>query len=265
MVDPRKNLRGRRRASSDIPLSGSRKLDRHSEVPLYYQLAAALKDKLDTGSWKAGSRFPTEREIGEEFGVSRAVIRPALNLLVGDGAIVRKQGSGAFVTAPRVNFPIFGLSKALVDPPTGFSLNILAAQEELSEPAVAQFLAIKPGTRIVHVSVLMRLEQRPICFMESYSSAALAPHLLATARALWRGDPPPDDDQLELTRVKASIELTFFGPWAGPLLDASPGDPALIGRLVQFAKPQSSKNERPLEFAYLVYRTDIVQLEVELD
>jgi GntR family transcriptional regulator len=265
MSDPRKKRRrGRPLASADVSISGSRRLDRNSPVPLYYQLAAALKDKLDSGNWQPESRFPTEREIAEEFGVSRTVIRPALNLLVGDGAIIRRRGSGAFVTAPRLEFPTVGLTKALADPPKDLDLTILAAYEGSPEPAVARYLKIeRSGTTIVHVSALMHFEGRPICFMESYSSSALAPGLLESIAAAEREADPPYPADLELTRSTASIELTFFGPWAGPQLEASPGDPALIARLVQYAKMDHDEEERPLEFAYQVFRTDITQLMVE--
>ena len=85
---------GRPKRSSDIPLAGSRRLDRTSDVPLYFQLAAALKVMLEVEDWESGARFASEREIEEEFGVSRAVIRPALDLLVGDGAIFQPFGDG---------------------------------------------------------------------------------------------------------------------------------------------------------------------------
>jgi GntR family transcriptional regulator len=77
------------------------RLDRSSDVPLYFQLAAALKAMLEVEAWEPGARFATEREIEEEFNVSRAVIRPALDLLVDDGAIIRVRGSGAFVAPSR--------------------------------------------------------------------------------------------------------------------------------------------------------------------
>jgi GntR family transcriptional regulator len=84
--------RGRPRQKSEVPLAGSGRLDRTSEVPLYVQLGAQLNAMLEAGAWEPGARFASEREIEEEFEVSRAVIRPALELLVGDGAIRRVKG-----------------------------------------------------------------------------------------------------------------------------------------------------------------------------
>jgi hypothetical protein len=91
-----------RRESKPLPVvspAASRLLDRSSDVPLYFQLAAALKAMLERDAREGGVHFPSEREIEEEFKVSSAVIRPALELLVADGAIVRVKGSRAFVGA----------------------------------------------------------------------------------------------------------------------------------------------------------------------
>src|SRR5215510_8499282 len=106
MVNPDKSGGGGRRRTSDVPLTGNAELNRRSFVPLYFQLAEALKKMLETGAWQQRARFPSEREIAEEFGVSRTVIRPALDLLVGDGAIVRTRGSGTFVAPPKREIPV---------------------------------------------------------------------------------------------------------------------------------------------------------------
>ncbi len=69
MAKPSKPARGRPKQSSEVPLAESRRLDRSSEVPLYFQLAAALKAMLEVGAWEPGARFASERELEEEFNV----------------------------------------------------------------------------------------------------------------------------------------------------------------------------------------------------
>jgi GntR family transcriptional repressor for pyruvate dehydrogenase complex len=48
---------------------------------------------------KAGDRLPSERELGEQFGVSRTVVREAVRALVAKGVIEVRSGSGLRVTA----------------------------------------------------------------------------------------------------------------------------------------------------------------------
>ena len=125
-------------------LTGSAELNRNSFVPLYFQLAEALKKMLETGAWREGARFPSEHEIAREFDVSRTVIRPALDLLVGDGAIVRIRGSGTFVAPPKRELPVLGLVKALAERPDGLTLAVLTASGESPGSAVRHLLDLEP-------------------------------------------------------------------------------------------------------------------------
>src|SRR3954468_9487487 len=143
MAKPTQSGPGRPKRSSDIPLAGSRRLDRNSDVPLYFQLAAALKVMLEVGAWESGARFASERELEEEFGVSRAVIRPALDLLVGDGAIFRIKGSGAFVAPPRREVRVVGLVGLWSGPQGERTVNVLSARKHQPDRTVSHFLEIE--------------------------------------------------------------------------------------------------------------------------
>jgi len=50
---------------------------RDSPFTLSYQLRQILEDKISSGKYKPGDPFPTEREIAEQFGVSRITVREA--------------------------------------------------------------------------------------------------------------------------------------------------------------------------------------------
>lgn len=265
MAKPAKPVRGRPKQSSDVPLAGSRRLDRSSDVPLYFQLAAALKVMLEVGTWQPGARFASEREIEEEFGVSRAVIRPALNLLVGDGAIVRVKGSGAFVAPPRREVQATGLVKLSFECNDPQAIVVLSARKRLPDRTVSHFLEIEDRrTPIAHVTAVVDVGKSSVCLVDSYSSVALVPWVLPAAHALEAGGRPIKPNSLDLTRATVSVEHTFFGEWGSSQVGASAGDPALMGRFVQFGRANGSKRERPLEFARLVYRADSAQLTFEL-
>jgi DNA-binding GntR family transcriptional regulator len=261
MVKPTQSGPGRPKRSSDIPLSGSRRLDRNSDVPLYFQLAAALKVMLEVGAWESGARFASEREIEEEFGVSRAVIRPALDLLVGDGAIFRVKGSGAFVAPPRQEIEVAGLVRLWLEQRHDRQVAVQAAREVLPDPTVSRFLAIEGEDHpIAHVTAVVDIGEPSVCLVDSYSPIAHMPWFLPTAQALKAGEEPPPPSELELTRATISVEHTFFGEWGSSRVGAAAGEPALMGRFVQFGCTNGSEREHPLEFARLIYRADSAQL-----
>jgi GntR family transcriptional regulator len=241
-------------------------LDRDSEVPLYFQLAAALKVMLEVGTWEAGTRLASERELEEKFDVSRAVIRPALDLLVGDGAIIRIKGSGAFVAPPRREVRVAGLVKLSIEN-CDRPVTVLGARERQPDHTVAPFLGLAEDDRstpLAHIIAVVDLGPPLVVLVDSVVNMADVPWLLPTAQALKARKRPPARGSLELTRATVAIEHTFFGEWGSSQVGATAGDPALMGRFIQFARTRESDQEHPVEFARLIYRTDCTQLAFEL-
>jgi DNA-binding FadR family transcriptional regulator len=61
-------------------------------------LRQALTENLQNGTWAPGTRLPTERQLSEEYGIGRAVVRRVLGHLRKQGMITQTVGSGTFVT-----------------------------------------------------------------------------------------------------------------------------------------------------------------------
>lgn len=70
------------------------------------QRFASVRDdlvaRMHDGTIKPGQRFPAERRLCEELGVSRATLRAALDLLEADGLVDRRHGSGTYACEPRI-------------------------------------------------------------------------------------------------------------------------------------------------------------------
>jgi len=63
------------------------------------QVDEILLGRIRSGVYAPGSRIPSESELSEEMGVSRATIRTTLAKLATSGLIIRKQGDGTYVNA----------------------------------------------------------------------------------------------------------------------------------------------------------------------
>jgi GntR family transcriptional repressor for pyruvate dehydrogenase complex len=72
---------------------------RFQRVKLRDQVAEHLLDLIVSGDYTVGDRLPPERVLVEELGVSRTVVREALNLLESRGLIQVEHGRGAVVAA----------------------------------------------------------------------------------------------------------------------------------------------------------------------
>ena len=69
---------------------------------LYGQIVNDIMHNITSGVWPVGYVIPTEAELQEQYGVSRATVRTAILKLVNQGYLVRRKGSGTYVTRPRI-------------------------------------------------------------------------------------------------------------------------------------------------------------------
>ena len=63
----------------------------------YKEIAQDLRDKIVNGIYKVNEQLPFEREMSINYDVSRITIRKAVDLLVAEGLIIKRRGSGTFV------------------------------------------------------------------------------------------------------------------------------------------------------------------------
>ena len=73
-------------------------LDRHSVVPLYFQIQQHLLQDIRSGRLKAGKPLPSEEVISKRLRVSRMTARQALKSLCSLGVAYSQRGKGTFVS-----------------------------------------------------------------------------------------------------------------------------------------------------------------------
>jgi len=64
--------------------------------PLYKQVYDTLIVRLSDGYWKPGAALPSEFSLADELGVSQGTVRKALNQLVAENILIRRQGKGTY-------------------------------------------------------------------------------------------------------------------------------------------------------------------------
>lgn len=88
-------------------------IDRNSAIPLYYQLKQHFKGQIETGELSVGDQLPTEAELCDRLGISRAPVRQAMADLAREGLIYRRAGAGSFV-APQASAALISRSELRV-------------------------------------------------------------------------------------------------------------------------------------------------------
>jgi GntR family transcriptional regulator len=130
-----------------------------SPVPLYFQVANVVQARIFAGTLQAGAPIGTEKELAEEFGVSRITVRKALEVLRADGLLKIERGRGSFVAeSPRPVAPT-ALHLFLDDViARGETLEVVREEQTdvAATLAVAQALKVRAGTKVVRVRQHMR-------------------------------------------------------------------------------------------------------------
>ncbi len=74
-----------------------------SRAPLYVQVAAVMRQRIDSGQWAEGDKISTLEELEKEFAVARVTIRRGIELLRNEGLLDAQQGRGTFVSGKSKN------------------------------------------------------------------------------------------------------------------------------------------------------------------
>lgn len=134
-------------------------------IPLYRRIHDDLLTKIEAGAFHAGDRLPSEAELAREYNVSRITSRQALDLLCSEGLLIRRQGMGSFVTAPKVSQPLVRLTDFVEDmAQAGLKAEsrVLHFGEEKAGPDIAAQLDLAASSRVFRLDRLRLADSSPI-------------------------------------------------------------------------------------------------------
>lgn len=81
-------------------------IDKNSQIPLHTQLAALLKAQIAAGVFAPNTSLPSEREMCEQYNISRTTVREALHKIEREGLIQKFANKGIYVTEPQQKLAI---------------------------------------------------------------------------------------------------------------------------------------------------------------
>ncbi|MEU9709777.1 substrate-binding domain-containing protein [Streptomyces sp. NPDC047967] len=123
---------------------GSRPIRDTAAHNLKFQaLAADLRRGILAGAWPTGAKLPTESGLAQETGLSLTTVRRAFDLLVEEGLVVRRQGSGSFVASPPRRSPVTRSTVGVLVPDTKlyYPRVLQGVEESLSAAGVGLHLS----------------------------------------------------------------------------------------------------------------------------
>jgi GntR family transcriptional regulator len=234
-------------------------LDEQGRAPLYQQLQRALRDAINKQVLASDEALPPERDLAEEFQISRITVRKAIDGLVNEGLLSRRHGAGTFVTA-RVEKSFSKLSS--------FSEDMLSRgrtphSDWLSRsagavtPEESMTLGLSPGTPVYRFNRIRYADGSPMALEYSTVPAFCLPSAEAVENSLY--------DALEKhgarpARALQRLRAVLFTAEQAKLIGVADKAAGLLIERRGFLK-----DGRPVEFTQSYYRGDAYDFVAELN
>ena len=242
-----------------------RQIDRSSPIPLYYQLQEILKQEIDNERWKPGELLPSEAEMNAMFGVSRTVIRQALDVLEGDGQVYRVKGKGTIVAEPKFRYEAVGAAVAWgrTNEASPRVCSVISEQWVPVGGHVGRLLEVHASETVLELTFVQCSQRTPASLTQMFLRAEATPALARVELPLLsKGGPEAlvqlhDRFDLRIGESKVSIEATRANRFEAECLDISEATPVfLVGSL------EVGEDGRPVAFSRTVVRSDQFRFDV---
>ncbi len=208
------------------------KIDKDSPLPLYSQLREGLLALLRDGGFQEGDSFPTERELGQKYQVSRITVRRALDELVREGYLIARQGKGTFVAKPKISrhMPqMKSFSQEMADQGQRPGSRLLSLGHQRVSERIAAALSVPEDSWVWVVERVRLANDEPICVSLAYlnlpPTITLTPAELEQETSLWR---VLENKGVRFAYRDENIQAIAAGAREAELLQIEPGAPLLF-------------------------------------
>ncbi|MHC1695992.1 MAG: GntR family transcriptional regulator [Eubacteriales bacterium] len=240
------------------------KLDKNTPLPMYYQIESYLSDNIANGQIAVGDCLPPETKLMEMFGVSRSVVRQAINELVVKDMVQREKGRGTFVKQPKIKDLSFQILDSFHDemvkkghvPRT----KVLDFKRVSPLPEVNEKLGLSSDEPLLYLRRLRFVDDEPVLYFETYLPYERYAGLLEedlerhSLYALLE-----EKYSSRVNRVIRRIEVANASKLEAGLLGIKKGDAIFLVSFIGF-----HSESIPTEYSVTRYRGDNNEFVVEL-
>ncbi|GAA1550045.1 GntR family transcriptional regulator [Kribbella hippodromi] len=228
--------------------------------PAYLQIADDLRSQILEGALQADDKLPSEPALMDDYGVSRIVVRQALDVLRAEGLIVKQQGRGSFVRAlvpptKRV------LGHLYNERPEGSPFAAVTSaggqrpewdyqsRKTAASKVIADRLGIAPGDPVMRTSYRFLADDEPVMLSTSFEPLAITggTSIEQPESGTVTGVVPRFDQiGLHITHVKEDVNGRAARPYEAETLQVPQGVPVLVIERTYYVEDQ------PVETADIV-------------
>ena len=239
-------------------------LQNDSVIPLYHQLKERLKHSIDQGEWLPGDQIPSENQLMNEYNVSRNTAKKAIEELVQNGLVYRKQGKGTFVAKPKLQQSLMGLysfSKVFKEKGLTPKDILIDIREVRPTPEIIQELQIRNDDTVIEMKRLRCVEENPYILESSFFPKRVVPDMsmLNKVGQISLYDFLEQEFNIIIKRAIEAFEPVLINSDESEYLQTEEGKPALL-----LERTAYDTNGVPVEFCRSIVRGDRCRFYTEL-
>lgn len=247
------------KVEDDGPILGN-----DTRVPLYQQIYVILRNKIQSGEWAEGEMIAGEKELCEEFGVSRITARRALNELAEGGLVERQRGRGTRVLAQRSTQPLVASMDGLLENISHIgrttTVRVLRHGKLRAGRDVAEALAIDPAETVVRSIRVRDLADAPMSYLMTWVPQDIA--ALISGQDMSR---TPlllllESAGVEVATARQRVSATVADPEVALALGIPAGAPLIDVRRVVL-----DRAGRAVEYIRILYRPEYYHFEMTME
>lgn len=238
-----------------------RRIDKETPIPLYYQLKEILRDHISTSQPR--ELIPTEKELCDQFDISRPTVRQAINELVNEGYLHRSKGKGTFITEPKVRrdflIRLESFHQEMREKGISARTKVIGLDLTTANDIVSRKLEIEMGSRVAFLRRLRFAAHYPLLYVESFIPYERVPgfeKIDFEEEALH--DVLMETYHITLEKGVRALEAITSPDSIANMLEIEPGAPAHYVE-TQFYSSQGW----PIEFSTAWYRGDRSRFVIE--
>ncbi|MDJ0612194.1 MAG: GntR family transcriptional regulator [Rhizobiaceae bacterium] len=241
------------------------KVSKKDSQPLWRQIAEPIEHAIRSGVLEPHARIPSEEGLALKFGVSRTVIRHALQSLSGQGLIVKIHRKGIFVSSPPLETDFITSNLSVYDDMAarGYKVNsntfefFRTAPDEREQEA----LQLSSDDTVVRIGRVFWMDDQPITYTQISLNGALVPGLELLDIE--------DRSILGLLRERYGLRLKRAERWFKAAIpndkvcqsmEVSPGTPMIWIESVAYIPDNT-----PLEYYRAYYNSDTASIHLSIN
>ncbi|WP_104098722.1 phosphonate metabolism transcriptional regulator PhnF [Stutzerimonas kunmingensis] len=153
-------------------------LSRQPSEPLYLELAQVLRGELR--HYRIGDFLPGEMQLARRFAVNRHTLRRAVDELINEGRLLRRQGKGTQVLQRPLVYPLqadSAYSESLAALGLRTEARLLERRQLSASAEEARHLQLAEGAALIELSTLRLLDGEPVSLIRHRYCASHAERL----------------------------------------------------------------------------------------